>query len=385
MFGEPLKTSSFLNEMRCWTKLFLPLLLCIVIFYCHLWMKLPNRGNKLVRSGIYSMKSFNGYKFEMIQSMIKDVFVRNIRIYITEDPHSAKEIIDIVNITTNFPTIIDVAKAKQLAPEVSKKYVYVHYMFNDQLSMNTRSFLSLCAQAGRTKRYVVKPFVKDTKLGSDESWLDFEYYYNVDYLKDLLIASNYAGLVNKDEYIRECPVEDPDHVSIHFIDNSESSKNVLHSKFHVKDDNIRKITANAYQHGWTECNFLDKAMSRAPGRQYCVHSVVITDWKILEQEIVKEHKCLNVFHWRGIYDDSYRLEFSEDDLKFTSKDLTFALRTGIAVENQVKYVANKFLDSSYIAVYVRGEHILRTRNMDYLRKCIDMVLNVSFISCFFNF
>ena len=50
-------------------------------------------------------------------------------------------------------------------------------------------------------------------------------------MEDLLLAINYAGLVIKEEYIRECPIEDPNHVSIHFMDNSETSKNSFVSMF----------------------------------------------------------------------------------------------------------------------------------------------------------
>ncbi|XP_046864265.1 uncharacterized protein LOC124458258 [Xenia sp. Carnegie-2017] len=248
-------------------------------------------------------------------------------------------------------------------------------MFNDQLSKNTRAFLSLCAQAGRNKRYVVKPYVRATKLSSDDSWYKLDDYYDVHHMEDLLVASNYAGLVNKEEYIRECPTEDPNHVSIHFIDNSETSKNSFRSMFRLKADYVSKTTANAQQHGWTECDFLNKFISRTPGRQYCVHSEVVREWEKIE-EIIKENKCLNIYQWRGIDGVSHRLKFSEDDLKYSSIDLTYALRSGSSVENEVNAFAGKFLGDKYIAVYVRSEFMLRRGDMDYLQKCVNLVLQV---------
>jgi hypothetical protein len=270
--------------------------------------------------------------------------------------------------------MIDISKTKEGNP--SKKYAYVHYQYNDQLTKNTRAFLSLCAQAGRTGRKVVKPFVKQTKLSSDQSWFLLETYYDVKQLDGLLAAAGYATLVDTAEYLKECPPNSPDHVSIHFIDNSQSSMGFTKANFHLKDDYYKAIVKNTTQKGWTECTFLDRAMKRTPGKQFCVNGDIIKDWKVFEKDIVKNEKCLNIFIWRGIDGVTYRLKFSEDGMKYSSIDLSYSLRPGQPIINEVERFTKESLAENYIAVYVRSEFIMLSSTIDHLRKCIDLMLEV---------
>jgi hypothetical protein len=114
-----------------------------------------------------------------------------------------------------------------------------------------------------------------------------------------------------------------------------------------------------------------------------VNGNIIKDWKVLEKDIIKNERCLNIYLWRGIVGVTYRLKFSEDNMKFSSIDLTYALRPGKPVMNEVERFAKESLGENYIAVYVRSEFWLRASTMDYLRKCVDLVLEVYiFILCF---
>ena len=153
--------------------------------------------------------------------------------------------------------------------------MYVHNHYNDQLSVNTRAFLSLCAQAGTTGQMVVKPFIRQTKIGSDKSWLPSNTYYNTEYLDGLLETSGYAKHVEKTEYIQECPLNCSDHVSIHFIDNSTASMGFTTSNLRLKETFYKAIVANTSQSGWTKCGFLDTTMKRTPGKQFCVNGDIV--------------------------------------------------------------------------------------------------------------
>lgn len=356
---------------------YLVLALTFIFLFRFGFKMMENSNGQLDVSIQFRHKNISGLDFDKLQTMIKELKEQNLRVYITQDRKSHNDKIHMVYTPMNFPKIIDVSFGPRRPYETTKKYAFVYFMFNEQLSKNTRAFLSLCAQAGRSNRYVVKPYVKGARFSqSQDSWLDFDTYYNVDHMEELLTVSNYAGLVEKDEYFEQCPINDSGHVSIYFVDDSQTSKNAFMSTFRLKRDYVNKITADASRNGWTECNFIDKAMGRVPGKQYCVHSTVIKDWTKLEEEIVKEHKCLNIFQWRGIDGVEYRLKFSEDDLKFSSVDLTFALRPGMYVENEVEDFTEEFLSDNYIAIYLRSEIVFRHKNMDYLRKCVDLVLEV---------
>jgi hypothetical protein len=335
----------------------------------------------------YRYIKFEGVDFQDLLAILKGTIGQNLQIRITRDPQTKKSLVAVNYTEWDFPKIIGkpegeiISKARGGNP--SKKYAYVDYQYNDQLSTNTRSFLSLCAQAGRTGRKVVRPFVKQTKLSSDQSWFLFETYYDVKQLDGLLAAAGYATLVDTAEYLKECPPNSPDHVSVHFIDNSQSSMGFTKANLRLKEDYYKAIVKNTTQKGWTECAFLDRAMKRTPGKQFCVNGDIIKDWKVFEKDIVKNDKCLNIFIWRGIEDHVYRLKFSEDGMKYSSIDLAYALRPGQPVINEVERFAKEALAENYIAVYVRSEFMLREFSMDYLRNCIDLVLEVCICILYF--
>jgi hypothetical protein len=317
---------------------------------------------------------FEGLDVQDLLAKIEGATAQNLRIRITHDQRTKKSRVAIDYTELDFPKIIDISKTIGRNP--SKKYAYVHHQYNDQLSKNTRAFISLCAQAGTTGRKVVRPFVKQTKLSSDESWFLLETYYDVKYLDSLLAAVDYATLVDMAEYLKECPSNSPDHVSVYFIDNSQASMGFTTATLRLKEDYYKAILKNTTQKGWTECSFVDRAMKRTPGKQYCVNGDIIKDWKEFEKDIVKNEKCLNIYLWRGIDGVTYRLKFSEYNMKFSSIDVTYALRPGQPVVNEVERFAKDALDENYIAVYVRSEFMLRGSSMNYLRKCVDLVLEV---------
>ena len=326
------------------------------------------------REEIYDGK-FEGLDFKDLLTKIKNSNGRNLHVYISSDEKTTKTRVTLEYSALVFPQMIDISKAKKQSS--SKKYIFVHSQYTDQLSKNTLAFLSLCAQAGKSGRKVVMPYVKQTKFSSAKSWFPLATYYDVKYLKRLLAAAGYASLVASAEYEKECPRDSPNHVSIHFIDNSQASMGFTKVNFRLKDDFYRAVVKNTTKNGWTKCEFLDRTMKRAPGKQFCVNGDMIKDWKVFEKNIVKNEKCLNIFLWRGIDGLRYRLKFSEDNYQFSSISLTFALRPGQAVINEVERF-KKALGDKYIAVYVRSEKIMRKNSMqmEYLRQCVDLALEV---------
>jgi hypothetical protein len=317
---------------------------------------------------------FEGLDFEDLLAKIKTSIGQNLQVGVIQDKQTRRQRVTLNNAELIFPTMIDNSKTK--VENSAKKYVYVHHRYNDQLSKNTRAFLSLCAHAGTTGRKVVRPYVKDTRLGSDETWFPLETYYGEEYLNSLLASAGYASLVDKEEYVKECPPDSPNHVSVHFIDNSQASMGFTKGAFRLQEDFYKAIVEKTTQKGWTECTFLDKAMKLTPGKQFCVNGAVINDWKTFEKDVTKHEKCLNIYLWRGTDGVTYRLKFSEDNMKFSSIDLTYALRPGQPVKKEVERFSKKYLPEKYISVYMRSEFLLRKFSIDILRKCVDLMLEV---------
>ena len=332
------------------------------------------------REKIY-YSEFEGLDFKELLAKIKDANGQNLQIRISRENETQKERITLEYTALVFPHVIDTWKPKKIIP--SRKYIFVHNQYTEQLSKNTRAFLSLCAQAGKSGRKVVIPFVRQTRFGSFHSWSPLETYYDVKYLRRLLAAAGYASLVDHQEYEKECPRNSPNHASIHFIDNSQQSMDFTKANFRLKEDFYKAIIKNTTKNGWTKCEFLDKAMKRTSGKQFCVNSDIITDWKVLEKDIVKNEKCLNIFVWRGKGGEDYRVKFSEENYQFSSIQVTFALRPGQTVLNEAERF-QEALGNKYIAVHIRGEKILRSYSMQHVRLCVDLVLEVC-VCLFYSF
>ena len=145
------------------------------------------------RGKIYHSE-FEGLDFRELLAKIEDANSQNLQVRIPRNKKDSKERVSLKYTDLVFPQMIDISKPQKQIP--SKRYIFVHNQYTDQLSKNTRAFLSLCAQAGKSGRKVVIPFVKETKLGSTKSWLPFETYYDVKYLKRLLAAAGYGSLVD---------------------------------------------------------------------------------------------------------------------------------------------------------------------------------------------
>ena len=136
--------------------------------YVHTLLLMPiktKQSNEIVKQRLPS--KFDWPDFDKFRSKLTGYIGQNLRLRFAGDKKSTairRVTVDYTELV--FPNVIDTSKRKQV-DSLSKKYVYVHYMYNDQLSKNTRALLSLCAQAGTAGRMVVKPFVRKTKFGSD--------------------------------------------------------------------------------------------------------------------------------------------------------------------------------------------------------------------------
>ena len=188
------------------------------------------------------------------------------------------------------------------------KYVFVYARYTEQMSMSMLNFLSLCGQAQFGGRKVVRPFVRNSKFVSEETGTSLlGILFDLNYLNSLLDQAGYSPLVDKQEYKTVCKQTDPNHVTIHILYNGTVTKNWNKNYFKISNEFYDAVFEKTKLKGWTECPFLDARMGIAPStKQFCINLTIVTDWKVLEKDIVRDAKCLNILLWRGIGGGKYR-------------------------------------------------------------------------------
>ena len=223
-----------------------------------------------------------------------------------------------------------------------------------------------------------KALVRNSKFVSQETGTSsLSILFDLNYLDSLLDRADYSPLVDKQEYKTVCKPTDPNHVTIHFL--YIETKNWNKNYFKISDEFYDTVFEKIKLKGWTECPFLDARMGIAPSpKQFCINPTIVTDWKVLEKDIVRDAKCLNILLWRGIGGGKYRSYFTERDLKFPHNAIQYALKPSKPIQNEVERFRKEFLPHRFIAIYLRAELILLPSSYDFnlLRKCIDVIVEV---------
>lgn len=268
-------------------------------------------------------------------------------------------------------------KFSRVDPKIQEQkpagYVRVIGRYWEQMTMNLRNLISLTGQAKIGKRKVLEPRVKDSGFGRDGKSL--ETYFNVKHFNDILASSDYATLVNQNEYNRECPLASTSHVTIHFL-YSQKGVDFTKDKLKLNDKEYRDISNKARKSGWTECKALTNFIKESPNsKKFCVDPSKFTTWEKLEKDVIKGAKCLTISTWRGI-GGGYRTYFNENAFKIKSRDIQFALRPPLNILREAEKFHNGFLRGRYIAVQVRGERVVIPHNLNRLRSCLRLLAEV---------
>ena len=265
----------------------------------------------------------------------------------------------------------------------SKKYVYVIGRYWEQLSMNMRAFLGLVLQAGSVGRSTVSSMVKDSRFQANG--FPLSYYFDRKHIRSILLSYSYPDLVDKEEFLRECNPDDPNYTTVHFLYDQEKAATYTKDLFQLDDATYSNMIMEARKKGWTRCSFIQKLTKQTPqSKMFCVDTTVMTDWKIFERDVIKSPKCLSIVLWRGI-GVSFRARFKETGLKFYSRDFFITLKPSPAVMNEVEKFQTKFLNSKYIGVQIRGEHVATRHGLAHLKQCIHLLGYVlNYIKDLFN-
>lgn len=292
---------------------------------------------------------------------------------------NSDDILNVVYKKPPFPKKIDLTKLNSRllnAPAITeRRYVFVHGRYWEQLTMNTRSLIGLAAQVKSGGRRVVQPMVKDSSFGNEGKPLGT--YFDVAHMNKILAASGYANLVDKEEYVEECLLSNASHVTLHFLYNQEKAEVFTKKKFGLSHEEYKKISKMAKEKGWTECACLEKFLKLKHGsKQFCVDPTVISDWSILERDVLKGVKCLGIALWRGVGGGT-RTHFSEKHLQIPSKVVQFLLKQSPAVSREAERFKRTHLSGrQYIAVQIRGEKVVIRHNLIRLKKCLYLLVNI---------
>ena len=280
-------------------------------------------------------------------------------------------------------TIPPKVEHKNLESKSFDKYLFVYAVYTEQMSMSMLSVLSLCGQPGQAQfggKKVVRPFVRNSKFVNEETGTSsLGILFDLNYLYSPLDRVDYSPLVDKQEYKTLCKPTDPNHVTIHFLYIGTVTKNWNKNYFKISDEFYDTVFEKTKLKGWTECSFLDARMEIAAStKQFCINPTIVTDWKALEKDIIRDAKCLNILLWRGIGSGKYRSYFTERDLKISHNAIQYAFKPSKPIQNEVERFRKEFLPDRFIAIYLPAEFILLPSSYDFnlLRKCIDVIVEV---------
>lgn len=336
---------------------------------------------------IYMRTAETGYEITIknVESNVQDLAIhvknssgRNLRIEYVETKTETHFKIDVAfhYSKPHVPKKVDFLKhdAKSRLGQNAARYVLVYGKYWEQMSMNIRSVIALCGQAKIGGRRVVQPFVEDSSFGPKGHSLGL--YFNLSHMKGMLKANQFATLADKEEYDKECSLANSSHVTVHFLYDAENAAQFTKNKFRLSEQQYDQISNDARRKGWVECSFIGQFIKEGRSSKYfCVDPTVLTEWSVLERDVVRGAKCLTIVVWRGI-GNNYRSHFKEKHLKVTSRDIQFNLKPNVDIENEVERFKRAFLRRRYIAVHVRGEKVVQQHSLDRLRKCIRLLTEV---------
>ena len=313
-----------------------------------------------------------------LQNRIKESFRRGLQISIGDKRRGKSASISYSYEELSIPPKIEDKHRASRRNRSFDKYIFVFSEYTEQMSMSMLSVLSLCGQAQFGDRKVVRPFIQNARFTSKESD-SLGILFDLNHLDYLLDQAGYSPMVDKQEYKTKCKSIDPNHVTIHFLYSGTVTKLWNKGFFKVTDEFYDSIFEKTKATGWTECSFLDKRIGITPStKQFCINPTIITDWKVVERDIVGGATCLNICLWRGIGGGKYRSYFTENNLNFPHTAIHHALKPSLPIQNEVSRFRKEFLPNPFIAVYVRAELVLLPHqyNMEVLKDCIDVVIEV---------
>ena len=247
--------------------------------------------------------NFTFLKLEHLKTLEKGLRKQvNVEFSSASGERTVKNDITLKTVKPKFPKEINLVG--KVSSEKTVGYIRV-WEYWEQMTMNTVALISLAGQAKIGDRKVLAPKVENSWFGQKRKPL--ETYFNMTYFNTLLTSSNYATLVDEENYNSNCSLADASHVTIHFV--YEGGRN-------EKQDIVGKLAGKL---GWAECRVPKRysIKEHSNAKYFCVDANKVTEWDKLEKQVIHGARCVTITNWRGI-GRSFRTQFTDNHLQFNA-------------------------------------------------------------------
>ena len=281
--------------------------------------------------------------------------------------------------------IISVSMDLQVSDNDKYIFVFQHY---EQFGKTTENFIQLCAIAAYGSRFVVEPFVRDSRMcGLKTGWWGealspsrlfkpLSLYFDVKSMNELLYQNRYATLRPLAEFKSACNKTIASITVVHFL--YYDGKATTMKWFKLSEKDYERIYLQTQRTGWMECPFIDKGLNISTrlgnteaGRQLCVNAEKVIDHKRFENDILKGDKCVVITYWKGFGMD--RTHF-KPNVRVNPRQIVHRLHHSNLILQEAETYRTTFLDKSFIALHVRSERQLQWYSETSFLKCVNTVV-----------
>ena len=248
----------------------------------------------------------------------------------------------------------------------SKKFIFA-FQYYEQLGHGTRNLLDLCSLAKSGERYVVAPYVRNSKMTGIPFRFPVGYlnplqsYFNLRQVNDKLKSNGYSTLTSFEDMAHSCNRIFDVIVLFLFRDKRKSAQAAALS-YQITLGELEDINLRTSQnHGWTNCMFIKNSgvvkqlIGFNASRYVCLDPEMIRTWEKFEEKVLRGANCVGIVQWKGV--GYARSQFV---LLNTSVLRPSDLQHNAHLINLAKtFVRTSGLGKSFISVHVRTERHLR--------------------------
>ena len=242
-----------------------------------------------------------------------------------------------------------------------RKFIFAFQYF-EQIGHGTQNLLELCSLAKYGERYVVAPYVHNSRMtGIPFNHNPLQSYFDLDQVNKKLKSNGYSTLTSFKDMAENCNRRF-DVVVLFLFHVKGISMHATALSYQISERKLKYINWRATQnHGWTNCKFIQnlnatkQLIGFSAGRYVCVDPAIIRTREKFEEEVLRDANCVGIVQWRGI--GSWRSQFvlpntsvlRPSDLKHNARLVDFSRM----------FVEKSGLGKSFISVHVRAERHLR--------------------------
>lgn len=272
-------------------------------------------------------------------------------------------------------------------PGQREKYLFV-FRYYEQLGRATSNLLALASLAKYNNRYLVVPFVNNSRMcglpggvshfyrkvekPGQRNYVPMDEYFNMQDFNLKLNSRGYSTFRCFRDLESHCARRF--NIVLHFLFQDESFKKDTASWYRVNGDEVSALYKQVkVRDGWIDCpgikhSRLSKQIGFKVSRYVCVDPEIIKSARELEGKVLKGARCVAIVQWRGNGDE--RAHFPLDSTISQSlrpSDLEFNAHLVQIARNFVK---NTF-EGKFIGIHIRSERHVQRKGANVTRRCFQ--------------